>query len=667
MLTLGLAGGLDPVYEEFLDSPSNYTYDGAAVLVEDGRVVAAMEEERLNRIKRSNKFPLQAIQFCLRQHGVRAQDLDRIAYYVGEDDANALLSQLYLFRPEIQPRLDARNLFAATLGQGLQCQIDPSKLRFFEHKLMHAIGVMEQSGFEESLVLVIDEIGGVYRGQREKDSSVRLYSIVNIPPSKSLGRFCSVVLPFLGMGTFDEYKAMMLAPCGDPAQHSGLIKNLYDLLPGGDYTLRLDRMGTLIGKIEPRKKGQEPASEHKNLAAALQQAMEEIVLHILRHYREATGQKNLCIAGGMAENSATNGRVLASGMFDRVFVHPAAYDAGCALGAALLAGFENPAPRNGRLDHVYWGADIGDDSRIGRELENWNGFLRFEKVPDIARHTAELIANGSVVAWVQGRSEFGTHSLGNRCVLADPRTSESVQRVNKALNKDESFWPLAPSVLEEDARDFFELPADAALFSFKTFMVSVRPEKRDLLPATIDAHGAARLHVVSRTQNPRFWELIKAFKDITGIPVLLSTSFNNNSEPTVATVQDALASFVTSGVDHLAIGDFMVRKSAPPKESQLSMLVSLPPYVQLFRSKGFLERSKNGARNEIRTSYNSQFRRGISQQMSELLMRIGNHKPVRELLVESNIGPDQEETVLAELHRLWTERLVSMRPPAPQA
>jgi carbamoyltransferase len=391
MLTLGLAGGLDPVYDNFLDSPDNYTYDGAAVLVKDGKVIAAIEEERLDRIKRSNKFPLQAIQFCLEAGGIGARDLDRIAYYVDERDANALLSHLYLHRPDIEPKLDARSLFAAMLGRGLGVEVDAAKLRFYPHCLMHGIGVMDQSGFEESLVLVIDEVGGMFRGQREKNGSVRLYPIADLPPAKSLGRFWGALFPFFGYGNFDEYKVMMLAPYGDPDTYQEPVGNLYDLLPNGDYLFHLDRVRALIGKIEPRRRDQEPAQAHRDLAASLQAALERIVLHVVRHHREATGQRNLCIAGGMAENSVTNGKVLQSNLFDRVFVHPAAYDAGCALGAALAASYEQPARPRVCRSQVYWGVDVGEDTRIAKELGNWSGPLTSERVPNVADYTARLI------------------------------------------------------------------------------------------------------------------------------------------------------------------------------------------------------------------------------------------------------------------------------------
>jgi carbamoyltransferase len=661
MLTLGLAGGLDPVHEDFLDTPDNYTYDGAAVLIEDGRVVAASEEERLNRIKHSNKFPTQSIRFCLKQRGVDIQDVDLIAYYVNEEAANALLSGLYLAMPDIEPRIDARTLLTATLGRELGREINPAKIRFYQHKLTHAVSAMALSGFDESMVFIIDNAGGVFIGRRE-NKAVSLESIVAIPSSKSLGRFCQAVFPFLGLGLFDEYKAMALAPHGDPKVYEPLFKNFYELLPNGDYALHLDRVYMLMGKVEPRPKHKEFSQAHKDLAASLQQAQEEIVLHVLRHYRQATGQRNLCMAGGMVENSATNGKVLYSGLFDRVFVHAAAYDSGCALGAALLAYYETGSAPNGshQAQHVYWGTDIGDDSSIAHQLQQWHRFISFEKSPDVAKHTAQLMADGAVVGWLQGRSEFGPRALGNRSILADPRPQDNKDRINQMVKKREGYRPFAPSVLEEDARLYFDLPDGVDKYPFMIFVVNVREDMRRQLGAITHIDGTARVHTVSRETNPRYWDLINAFKEITGVGVLLNTSFNNNVEPIVDSVEDGIVSFLTTGLDYLVVGDYVAKKRTPSWEDQLSMKVSLPPYVRLTQTKGFVERKRMVARHEIRTSYDSKFRRRISRELGDLLIGLDVEKTVGELLRHSAAGREREQDLMAELNDLWSERLVIM-------
>jgi carbamoyltransferase len=661
MLTLGLAGGLDPVHEDLMDTPDNYTYDGAAVLIEDGKVIAASEEERLNRIKHSNKFPTQSIRFCLKQCGASIQDIDLVAYYVNEDAANALLSRLYLAMPGIEPRIDARTLLAVTLRRELGSKINPARIRFYQHKLTHAVSAMVLSEFDESLVFIIDNAGGIFLGRRENEA-VTLESIVAIPPSKSLGRFCQAVFPFLGLGLFDEYKAMALAPHGDPKVYEPLFRSFYELLPNGDYALHLDRVYMLMGEVDARPKHKEFSRTHKDIAASLQQAQEEIVLHVLRHYRQATGQRNLCMAGGMVENSATNGKVLYSGLFDQVFVHAAAYDSGCALGAALLASYEQGAASNNthQVQHVYWGTDIGDDSSIADQLQSWNSLISFEKSPDIARHTAQLMAQGSVVGWMQGRSEFGPRALGNRSILADPRPQENKDRINQMVKKREGYRPFAPSVLQEDARLYFDLPVGIDSFPFMIFVVNVRENMRQQLGAITHIDGTARVHTVSRETNPRYWDVINAFKDITGVGVLLNTSFNNNVEPIVDSVEDGIVSFLTTGLDYLVVGEYLVSKRTPSWEDQLSMKVSLPPYVKISQTKGFVERKRMAARHEIHTSYDSKFRRKISRELGDLLIGLDGETTVGSLLRLSAAGVAREQDLMAELNDLWSERLVTI-------
>lgn len=659
MLTLGLAGGLDPVYEARLDSPENFTYDGAAVLVEDGTVVAAIEEARVDRIWRSNKFPVAAIRFCLDQRGVRLEDLDRIAYYVPEDAANFLLSRMYLARPDIEWRLDARGLLAATLGRELGAKIDPARLRFFDHKLTHAAGAMAHSGFDEALVLVLDNSGGLFRARREESGAIHLEEILAMPPGKSTTRLCQTLLPFLGLSHLDDQKLVAMAPYGDPATFRPMFRNLYELLPNGDYKLRLERAAQFVGKLEPRGK-QGPGQSHKDFAATLQEVQEEVILHVLRHHREATGVPYLCMAGGIVENSRTNGKVLYAHLFDEVFVHPAPTDAGCALGAALMASEEagRPAPRQ-RLRQVDWGMDAGADAAA--ELERWRGFLDFERLPDVARQTAEMLAEGKVVGWVQGRSEFSPRSLGNRSVLADPRPAENRTRIDALLHRTPGSVATEPSVLQEDARDFFELPDGTDSFPYMTFGVKIREEKREALGATVYADGTAWLQTVSQETSPRLCELIQAFKELTGVPAVLNTSFSARAEPIVDSVGDAVASFLTTELDAMVVGDWVVRKSTPTREDRLALRVSLPPYVRLQRTKSFVAPERTTSSCQIRTTYDAGFSFPVSSSLFDLLMRLEGEKPFGELLQTSSIEAGEEQALLAELEELWARRLVGLR------
>jgi carbamoyltransferase len=665
MLCLGLSGGLNLVHENPYEIPRVFTHDGAAALVENGKVIAAIEEERLNRIKHSNKFPVGALRFCLERAGAGIKDVDRFAFYATEDYCNSLLARLYLTRPEMKVLLDTKTTLHQRLEEEFKCDVDPDRIIFTRHHMAHAISAYALSGFNKSLVLAIDGYGDFLSGLVALGKGSSLTQIETFPQRKSLGVFYLEVIQFIGYSSFDEYKVMGLAPFGDPATFRDVVRGLYELLPNGDYELHLDRVvSSLLPLVEVRKKSQPFTQKHKDLAAALQEALEEIVLHVLRHYRQATGQRNLCMAGGVAHNCTMNGKILYSGLFDDVFVQPAAHDAGCALGAALLASCEEGRVCGDvqQVQHVYWGTDIGDDASIYRSLQSWKSFISFEKSPDVGRHTAELIAQGSVIGWMQGRSEFGPRALGNRSILADPRPQENKDRINQMVKKREGYRPFAPSVLEEDARQYFEFPEGIESFPFMIFVVNVREEMRRQLGATTHIDGTARVHTVSRETNRRYWELINAFKEITGVGVLLNTSFNNNVEPIVDSVEDGIVSFLTTGLDYLVVGDYVVRKRTPSWEDQLSMKLSLPSYVRLSQTRAFLDPERMAATCEIRTSYDSRVCTSISYDLCSLLMSLEGEQSIRELLRTNHTNGTSEQSLVQEMMELWSQRLVKLRP-----
>ena len=665
MLCLGLSGGLNLVHENPYEIPRVFTHDGAAAIVEDGNVITAIEEERLNRIKHSNKFPVGALRFCLDRAGASIRDVDRFAFYATESYCNALLARLYLTRPEMKVLLDTKTMVHELLQREFKSDIDPDRITFARHHMAHAISAYALSGFEKSLVLAIDGYGDFLSGLVAVGEGSSLTEIVTFPQSKSLGVLYLEVIQFIGYSSFDEYKVMGLAPFGDPATYRDLLRGFYELLPDGEYELRLDRIvPSLLGRIEVRKKGQPFTQQHKDLAAALQQALEEIVLHMLRHYSESTGQRNLSMAGGVAHNCTMNGKILRSGMFDDVFVQPAAHDAGCALGAALLACHEAGAisTKSRRIEHVYWGTDIGDDSSIADQLRAWSAFISFERSPDIARQTAQLMAEGAVVGWMQGRSEFGPRALGNRSILADPRPQENKDRINRMVKKREGYRPFAPSVLEEDARVYFDFPEGIDSLPFMIFVVDVKEEMQRELGAITHVDGTARVQTVSREGNPRYWDLIKAFKDITGVGVLLNTSFNNNVEPIVERVEDGIVSFLTTGLDYLVVGEYLVRRRTPSWKDQLSMKVSLPSYVRLTQTRSFVDPERMAATCEIRTSYDSRVCVSISCNLSDLVMSLEGESSIRELFRTRNMSKQSERNLVHEMTELWSQRLIRLRP-----
>lgn len=678
MLILGISGGLDLLYRDrpFFFARNGWFHDAAAALVDNGRVVAAIEEERLNRIKHTSKAAVSAMQFCLNNVGARLKDIDRLAVYGKEEFLNDTLRNLYGGIVDAEPVMDIRSHIHEMLDQGLGEDITDDKILFVPHHLAHATSAYGQSGFDRSLVLTVDGAGDDLAGMVLQGEHGALIPIRSIPMDRSIGFFYLQVISFLGFGLFEEYKVMALAPYGDANQYRDLFKRFYDLLPNGEYRINWGFYDVLSTIAAPRKKKDPIAQAHKDIAAALQDAVEEIVFHILRFFQVQTNNNKLCMAGGVAHNCTLNGKILYSGMFTDVFVQPASHDAGCALGSALYS-FLNFDPYNApynapydaktstisRLDHVYWGTDIGASQSILRPLNRWEEFLNVEYSENVQQQAANLLANGSVIGWVQGRSEFGPRALGNRSIVADPRPDENKDRINTMVKKREAFRPFAPSILEEYADEFFDLPQKSMAFPYMVFVVKARTDKRELMKATIHIDGSARVQTVSKTTNRRFWELIDAFREITGVPILLNTSFNNNVEPIVDSVEDAVVCFLTTELNYLVVGDYIVGKKQVSRASYLGLTPSLASYSTLIKAKRFVSDDEIVTECEITNAYSDKYSAQISSDMHALLSEADGKKTLGELRVNNNITDEEKQRgILDELAQLWSRRVIRLNP-----
>jgi carbamoyltransferase len=680
MNVLGLTGGLDRVWEHrsYL-VPNESAHDAAAVLVRDGSVVAAVEEERLNRIKHTSKAPIGAIQYCMREAGIRAKDLDRIAFYGDEAFLDGVVRRRYFNtltqRPIRSIRSHALEMLETALGEA----VSDEKVFFIPHHLTHAVSAFAVSGFQESLIVTMDGSGDEYSSLILTGQKDVLTVVHALPTLRSLGYFYLLLIRFLGFAEFEEYKVMGLAPYGDASKYAGLISRLYTLHPNGEYELFLDRartesnfdrmldfVGMLSEAMAPRRKGEPIQQAHKDLAASIQQALEEIILHVLQHYRSALGFKQLCLAGGVAHNCSANGKLLCAQLFENVFVQPASHDAGCALGAALVV--ERPTQnqirfqrQNPRLEHVYWGPDLSADVELRKTLESWRPLIRYRHRDDIAAYTAQEIARGSIVGWVQGRSEFGPRALGNRSILADPRPEENRTIINDMVKKRESYRPFAPSVLEDYAESYFELPGEEKSFPFMTFVVKVREEKRRLLGATTHVDGTARIQTVSRSVNPRYWDLIDCFRKLTGVPVLLNTSFNNNVEPIVDSPDDAIVCFLSTTLSLLVIGDYVIERDREDDGAFLQCVPSLAPYSKLRCEKKL---SDSGMQRSLRIgrSYTEEYDRDICDLTYDILTRADGRQTLHQLLGGGDWAEPAISDCATELRDLWSLRLIVLQP-----
>jgi len=505
----------------------------------------------------------------------------------------------------------------------------------------------------------------VLKGAGRRITKLREFAI-----SQSLGQIYLELIQIVGYYRFDEYKVMGLAPYGDPKRFAPLFEKCYRLLPNGDYGIEplitwmayLDSAGLLK---DARRKGDPFTQIHKDFAAALQDMIEKIVLHVLKHYREQTQHRTLCLAGGVAHNCTMNGKVLYSGLFDQVFVQPAAHDAGGALGAALCALYEHDRNATAKkLTHVYFGTDVGTDTEQRELLDGWSEFVQYEEEKNIAGRTAQLLAEGAVIGWIQGRSEFGPRALGNRSILADPRPAENELRINQMIKKREEYRPFAPSVLEEKVSEYFHVPAAQTQLPFMIFVLSVREHVQDLLGAITHVDGTARVQTVSRETNPLYWQLIYEFEKLTGVPILLNTSFNNNAEPIVDSLEDAIVCFLTTGINYLVVGNLVVTKA--PAEKVRQGLRSLAPEFPVMRKlvQRRLGWNRQEAVFEIESTKSKHFGTpivGISREMYEALQDADGQTGFGSLMERAGIKKQEEERLLDELIDLWSQRIIRLR------
>ena len=552
----------------------NYSqmHDSSACIVRDAELLFAVAEERLSRVKHDARFPHLGIKACLDAASLKAEEVDYLCLGWSQPHT-VFVSDVKNFLGGKHPLsylnvLNSTKHFVSMWHQGgglhrFTQHFGPTKARtrFVDHHLAHAISAFAFSGFPEAAVLVLDGRGAWEATSIWHGRDGRLDHVLTVPWPNSLGLFYAAFTEHLGFQAYsDEWKVMGLAPYGQPgadlrdfiALDHGLYRvNAPALLGRGN-----GHVSAIERRLGPRRPPEsEIESRHKDVAFAVQDACEQAMMALARLAVEKTNCRNLCLAGGVALNSKANGKVLASGLVDRIFIQPAASDDGVALGAALAPYLE----AEGRLPttkmrHTYLGPEY-DDGEIEKVLRTYK--LRYTRFDDPAHATAELLATGKIVGWFQGRMEFGPRALGSRSILADPRDPEMNAKVNNAVKFREWWRPFAPSLLAEVAGDYLE-NASASPFMILTF--PVKPEKRSTIPAVTHVDGSARPQTVDRAVSPLYWRLIDEFGKRTGVPVVMNTSFNLRGEPIVCTPTDAVRTFFSSGMDALVIGPFLVEK-----------------------------------------------------------------------------------------------------------
>ena len=561
-------------------------HDSAACLVEDGRVVAAAEEERFTRIKHGKRplpfttweLPYHAVDYCLASAGIELADVDHIAYSFnpklllkhhahGDTIKLPLAPSAYLTKQswvspweplELAYVVNAeRQLLDGAPHHVKKRFVSARKHRhwewhFVEHHLAHEASAFLAAPFPESAVMTLDgrgEVATTSYGHYDGHSYRRLGQ-VRMP--HSLGLLYEQVTSYLGfLHSSDEYKVMALASYGDPV-HADVFRKAITIGRDGQYEIAALDLVEAFGPA--RERGGPMEKKHFDIARSLQLALEESAIALAAWVRGKTGAEHLAMAGGVALNCVMNARIRDAGLFRKVWVQPAAGDAGTALGAALWTDFqERKAPRTWAMEHAFFGPEYG-----AGEIEAFLGrsHLKYRRLDDVAAETARILAQDRIVGWFQGRMEFGPRALGGRSILASPLSADMQGRLNEIKDR-EDFRPVAPVVLEEEAARWF---VHAQASPFMLFVYDVAPDKAARIPAVRHVDGTARIQTINRAQNPLYYDVVKAFQRLTGVPVLVNTSFNTRSEPVVCSPRDAVECFWTSPIDALVIGPFVLEK-----------------------------------------------------------------------------------------------------------
>jgi carbamoyltransferase len=548
-------------------------HESAAALLVDGRLVVAAEEERFNRIKHGkpaefdnpHQLPERAIRFCLNHAGLTARDIDHVAYSFDPRQRRKR------YRAEWwDPRLE--ETFRLRLGQ-VPGAIDDllgrslrQRLHFVPHHMAHAASAYFPSGFDHAAILTIDGIGETAGTSLAKAAGTRIQTVETFEYPHSIGFLWEVFSGYLGFSHYDASKVMGLAAYGDPEVFRQQFQSImradevnYGVSPEylGNSPERHARMEAVFGP--GRYEGGEILPRHADMAAALQAATDAAVVAAVRRLKRRVPSDNLCLAGGVALNCVTNELVRRSGEFTNVFIPSAPHDAGTAIGAALAVhcAKHKRSPERGN-DTPYLGPAFKRREIVAAVK---SAGLKARRSTSPARDAAGMIADGKIVAWFQGRMEFGPRALGNRSLLADPRRPDMRDILNQKVKHREDFRPFAPSVLAEHAEEWFEVGAPTASHAFMLFACPVKPDRRDLIPAVLHHDGSARVQIVSRRSNPRFHELISCFFAKTGVPLVVNTSFND-SEPIVCAPTDAIVTFRKSGIDALFMDDVVLTAKA---------------------------------------------------------------------------------------------------------
>lgn len=557
---------------------SCFYHDSAAVLLKDGEVVFAAQEERYTRKKHDEAIPIRAVNHALAFAGITITDIDAVVFYekpllkfferILQTYIKVWPRGFWSYQRAMQEWMTKKLWIPHLLQKELQYK---GPIYFTTHHESHAASAYFASGFPDATVVTVDGVGewATTTIAHGNGTSLTMKQEIHFP--HSIGLLYSAVTYYLGFKVNSaEYKVMGLAPYGEP-MYMEQMRKLIQLNDDGSFSLDmsfftyehgLTMTGRAIEKLfgQPRRKSEAPLTQfHKDVASSLQKVTEEAMMHLVTHAKKLCGSQNLCLAGGVALNCVANGVILRSGLFKDIFIQPAAGDAGGALGAALLVWHRKfNGARTPRMQHVYLGNEYSQEE-INTYLNNES--IPFELLPDeeLSQRVSSLLQGKNVIGWFQGRMEYGPRSLGSRSIIADARNKENWQKVNLKIKFRESFRPFAPTVLEEKVSEYFDLHTESP---YMLLVADVIPEKRKEIPAVTHVDGSARIQTIRHDQSPKYYDLLKAFDAKTGCAVIINTSFNVRGEPIVESPKDALKCFLHTQMDYLVLGNALITKES---------------------------------------------------------------------------------------------------------
>ena len=557
---------------------SCYFHDAAATLVIDGKVVAAVEEERFTRRKHDNRFPELSIKYCLDEAGIKATDLDYICFYEKpllklermftsaarwSDKSNEMMEKQ--LSQMLHERLFVRQVIEEEMGF-------KGEVLFVEHHLAHAASAYYISGYDEAAIMTIDGVGEWATTALYVGEGARITKKKEIRYPHSLGLLYSTITAYLGFRVNnDEYKVMGLASYGEP-KYKEKIYRLIRLLSDGSFRLDLDYFSYMYDADQmysqklielfgpPRISEEEITQYHMDLASSLQSVIEEALINMGNEfYKECGDIKNVCLAGGVALNSVANWRFIEETPFENICIQPAAGDGGGSMGAALYAYYQKSGADLTQADHSTLLGPSFTDEEIRDTLEKRDAIFTEMDEETTCRTAAEYIHKNQIIGWFQGRMEFGPRALGNRSILANACNPEMKDILNARVNFREDFRPFAPAVLEDKSHEYFEIDFKSPYMLFVPKVVSGMGEK---IPSVTHTDNSARIQTVNRDENPRYYKLIEEFENNSGVPVIINTSFNIRGEPIVCTPEDAYNCFLKTDIDYLFMGNYLVEKEA---------------------------------------------------------------------------------------------------------